>query len=278
MNPLRLLDERVLPRLARGLVRIADAVTGLGRGAGSGRRLLLGGASLAVVGAVATSLYLRSQPARVDETVGDVVRVGAVEGVRVAAYAGASKSELTNLLSSRTGDTYALVSFASNVEPAQLPGLLADTRTVRVYARVPLPDVQTEIVMLPVNTLAVDVPAGMKRTAAEKERIAAESVRSADGLRGGGERERTLRAFYQEDAEINRAEAASYRRLCACVYAAVVTATPVRLQQLAARRGVRVVDPAPEVRRLDRTVFLPLQPEQTTVVSPPVDSALPTPG
>jgi hypothetical protein len=37
------------------------------------------------------------------------------------------------------------------------------------------------------------------------------------------------------------------------------------------------VDPAPEVERLDRTVFLPLLPEQATVVAPPPDRALPSP-
>jgi hypothetical protein len=36
-----------------------------------------------------------------------------------------------------------------------------------------------------------------------------------------------------------------------------------------------VVDPAPEIRRLDRTVFLPLLPEQATVVAPPPDRSLP---
>jgi hypothetical protein len=50
----------------------------------------------------------------------------------------------------------------------------------------------------------------------------------------------------------------------------------VRLAELTGRAGIRVVDPAPEIRRLDRTVFLPLLPEQATVVAPPPDRSLPT--
>jgi hypothetical protein len=61
---------------------------------------------------------------------------------------------------------------------------------------------------------------------------------------------------------IDRVPAAGYRGLCACLYAAVVRATPAALDVVAARPEVRIVDPAPEVRRLDATVFLPPLPEQ----------------
>lgn len=275
MNPLRALDERVLPRLARGLVRIGGLVPGGGRGS-AGSRMLLGGAVLSVLAVAATAVYLTERPAPVDETIGDVVRVGAAEGDQVGAYVATSRSELASL-AGRSGDMHALVSFASYVEPGALAGLLGDIPTVRVYARVPLPNVQTEIVSFPVHTLTADVPAAMKRTAVRKERLADESDQAAAGLTGTAERERTLRTFYQQDAKANRAEAAAYRKLCGCVYAAVVRAAPRRLAELAKRTGVRVVDAAPEASRLDRTVFLPLQPEQLTVVSPPSDAALPSP-
>jgi hypothetical protein len=64
-------------------------------------------------------------------------------------------------------------------------------------------------------------------------------------------------------SRIERVPAAGYRELCACVYAAVVRAKPAALDVVAARPEVRIVDPAPEVRRLDATVFLPPLPEQT---------------
>jgi hypothetical protein len=76
---------------------------------------------------------------------------------------------------------------------------------------------------------------------------------------------------YASGAEVATAEAAAYRRHCSCVYAAVVHAAPAALRALADRPEVRVVDPAPEIRRLDRTVFLPPLPDQVTRAEPPAD-------
>jgi hypothetical protein len=275
VNVFRRLDDRVLPRLARGLGRIADAVSGVGRGPHGARPVLGGAAVLAVLAVFGTLLYAESRPAPVDETTADVVRVGAAEGDQVAAYQARARSELAALTARPDGEVPALVSFASYVEPAVLAGLLDGVTTVRAFARVPLPDVQTEIVGLSVHTVAVDVPAEMKRAALRKERAAAEAAEYAAALGGGSAREKELRTFYERDAAVRRAEAAAYQRLCPCVYAAVVRATPAALTTLAGRNGVRVVDPAPESTRLDRTVFLPLQPEQITVVTPPADGALP---
>jgi hypothetical protein len=275
VNGFRRLDERVLPRLARGLGRIADAARGVGRGPAGARPVLLGAAVLAVLAVFGTLLYAESRPAPVDETTADVVRVGAADGDQVAAYLARAKSELAALTARPDAEVTALVSLASYVEPAALTGLLDGVTTVRAFARVPLPDVQTEIVGLRVHTLAVDVPAEMKRTAQRKERAAAEAAEIAAGLRGDGAREKELRTYYERDAAVRSAEAAAYKRLCPCVYGAVVRATPAKLALLAGRNGVRVVDPAPESKRLDRTVFLPLRPEQLTVVAPPMDGALP---
>jgi len=277
MNPFRALDERVLPRLARGLIRIAGVVSGSGRGPAAGRRTLTAATVLALAAVAATATYLGNRPAPVDEGTGDVVRVGASEGDLVSAYVERSRSELAAITARHSGEIPALVSFSSYVEPDALDGLLADVTTARVYARVPLPDVQTEIVFFPVNTLKADVPAAMKRTAESKERAARDADHAADGLTGGGAQEKELRAFYRQDAQVSRAEAASYRRLCGCIYGAVVRASPARLTQLAKRDGIRVVDAAPESKRLDRTVFLPLQPEQIAMVTPPTDGSLPSP-
>jgi hypothetical protein len=277
MNPLRALDQRVLPRLGRGLARIGGGVAGFSRGSASRRGLLYGAAVLSVVAVVVAAVYEGTGPELADDTTGTVVRVGAAEGTQVQAYLDRSRAELGALRSGRTGETYALVVLPTYTGPAVLPGLLAGVQTVRVYARVPLPNVQTEIVSFPVTTLATDVPAGMAHTAQRKERSAQESDRFAAGLTGNDSQERELRAFYRQDAGVSRAEAAAYRRRCACVYGAVVRATPVRLRQLAARPGIRSVDPAPEVARLDRTVFLPLLPEQTAVVTPPPDAGIPAP-
>jgi hypothetical protein len=97
-------------------------------------------------------------------------------------------------------------------------------------------------------------------------------------LTGRGEQERQLRAVYDGGARVAEAEAEAYRRRCSCVYAAIVRATPAVLAELARRPGVRAVDAAPEVRRLDRAIFLPPLPEQAGVARPPADASLPASG
>jgi hypothetical protein len=294
-SPLRSLDDRVLPRLTRGLNRIlgraprgADtAPAGAGRPpadaaqppadpAATRRGRVLGSvAVLGVVAVVGTAVYVSGDTPAPDRTVGDVVRVGAVEGAQVAQYTDAARAELRGLVSAGTAEAYALVSLRGYATPAGVLPLLADVETVRVFVRLPLPQVQTPIVSFGVRTPAADIPAAMARIAAEREASATEDEKAAARLSGDDPQERALQKFYTDSVALDRAEASAYRSRCACVYAVVVKATPLRLQHLSTRAGVRVVDAAPEVWRLDRTVFLPLLPEQTTVVAPPPDRSLP---
>jgi hypothetical protein len=74
------------------------------------------------------------------------------------------------------------------------------------------------------------------------------------------------RQAYETAARTAGAEAAAYRSGCACVFAAVVRGAPAALQLVATRPGVRAVDPAPEVQRLDRAEFRPPLPEQDGTV------------
>jgi hypothetical protein len=269
----RTLDEVVLPRLARGLNRV------LRRGGThrDPRGRVLGLVAVLGVGAVlASAAYVAGDSTPVDRSVGDVVRVGAVEGDRVAVYTDRARAELESLVAAGTAESYALVSLRGYATATGVLPMLADVATVRAFVRLPLPEVQTPIESFGVRTPAADLPAAMARIAARRDAGAREDETAAAGLTGSDPRERQLRAFYADSARLERTEAAAYRDGCACVYAVVVRATPVRLAELARRAGVRVVDAAPEVRRLDRTVFLPLLPEQTTVVAPPPDRTLPS--
>ena len=139
-----------------------------------------------------------------------------------------------------------------------------------MVVRVPLPDRQTEVVRLPAQLLPQDVTAGMAGLADRKDREAADQrSRAADTA------DPTTRQGYETGAQVAAREAAGYRSACACVYAAVVRAAPAALRALAGRDGVRALDPAPEVTRLDRTVFLPPLPEQRDTARPPADTARP---
>ncbi|MDO3687070.1 hypothetical protein [Micromonospora sp. C28ISP2-4] len=200
-----------------------------------------------------------------DRTVGEVTRVGVTDGASIPAYLRAAGDELARL---DAPDGYALVSFGGYLTPARTAAALDGTRVSAVVARVPLPGRQTEIVRIPALSLPRDVVAGMAGVATRKDREAADYRSRAAATTADPE----LRRVYDSGAEIAAREAEAYRAGCACVYAAVVSAGPDTLRALADRPGVRVVDPAPEVTRLDRTVFTPPLPEQRDVVRPPADT------
>ncbi|MFG2068699.1 hypothetical protein ACGFKZ_17765 [Micromonospora tulbaghiae] len=200
-----------------------------------------------------------------DRTVGEVTRVGVTDGASIPAYLRAAGDELARL---DAPDGYALVSFGDYLTPARAAAALDGTRVSAVVARVPLPGRQTEIVRIAALRLPQDVVAGMAGVATRKDREAADYRSRAAATTADPE----LRRVYDSGAEVAAREAQAYRAGCACVYAAVVGAAPDALRALAGRPGVRVVDPAPEVTRLDRTVFTPPLPEQRDVVRPPADT------
>ncbi|HEX6969399.1 MAG TPA: hypothetical protein VF174_11410 [Micromonosporaceae bacterium] len=240
--------------------------------AGGSRRTLLWSA-LALVGALAAVAVLRDEaPPAPDPTLGAVVRVGVAEGESIPDYLRDSRAELAAL--SATGDTtgvetYALVSFVAYLSPDRLASVLAEVPVAEVVARVPLPGVQTEIVRIPAMRLPDDVVAGLMRVAERKEREARDYRERAVAAEDARHRR-----LFQDNAGVAAGEAAAYRSSCACVYAAVVRAAPPVLARLAEAPEVRTVDPAPAVRRLDRTVLLPPLPEQEDVVRPPRDERL----
>jgi len=206
-----------------------------------------------------------------DDDPSDVVRVGVVQGQTVGGYLSSSRKELAALTdpsAPTAGDTWALVSLDRYVPPGGLPGLLAGVAVAQVYTRVPLSGTDTPVVRIPVYRLPADVMTGMLDAALERDREQAEYLQLSKRTAGDGPNQARARQAYQSAAATAGAEAAAYRTGCSCVFAAVIHAAPDLLQGVAARPGVRVVDPAPEVRRLDRTEFRPPLPEQSGTVPP----------
>ncbi|MFR9777670.1 hypothetical protein ACL02O_16640 [Micromonospora sp. MS34] len=234
--------------------------------------IALGCALLVLIVAV---LQRRDEPVG-DRTVGEVTRVGVADGDAIPAYLRTAADQLARLDAASPG-SWALVSFARYLTPAQTATALGGTPVSAVVARVPLPGRQTEIVRLAAMRLPDDVVAGMAELADRKDREAADY--RARAAAPAASADPGLRRVYGTGASVSSREAAAYRAGCACVYAAVVRDAPDALRALATRPAVRGVDPAPEVRRLDRTVFTPPLPEQRDVARPPVDSGLaePTP-
>jgi hypothetical protein len=204
-----------------------------------------------------------------DDDPSDVVRVGVVQGQTVGGYLSSSRKELAALTDPSApvaGDTWALVSLDTYVPPGGVPGLLAGVAVAQVYSRVPLSGTDTPAVRIPVYRLPADVMTGMLDAALERDREQAEYLQLSRRTTGDGPNQARARQAYQSAAATAGAEAAAYRTGCSCVFAAVIHAPPDLLQGVASRPGIRVVDPAPEVRRLDRTEFRPPLPEQSGTV------------
>ncbi|SNT53267.1 hypothetical protein SAMN05421812_108237 [Asanoa hainanensis] len=275
---LRRIDDAVVPPLGRLLDRLRRP---------TGHTGLLTVVSLVSVTAVlATAVWVAERP-REEAPTGEVVRVGVPDGVSVPSYLAESRRELDELSAkaSGKGDPYALVMFSAYLAPDRLPTVLDGAPVSEVFTRVPLPGMQTQIARMPVHRVPDDVVAGMLLFAERKEREAHDYQDRAAEVTGTPDEGR-LRAEYETAARVAIAEATAYRTHCSCVYAAVLRAAPPDLKRLADRPGVRAVDPAPEVRTLDRAVFLPPLPEPNPAprptpvgptAAPPEPTALPAP-
>jgi hypothetical protein len=247
----------------------------------AGLRVSVAVAAVAVaalsLGAIWTARHDGGVPTPGDS--GDLVEVGVVEGQSIPGYLAASRRELAALTDPSAppaGDTWALASLDSYVPPGRLPALLGGAGVAQVYARVPLPGVQTQVVRIPVYRLPEDVSAGMAAAARQRDQEQAEYLQLSGKLTPDGPTSERARHAYDAAARSAAAEATAYRSGCACVFAAVLRAAPAVLQQIADRPGVRVVDPAPEVHSLDSTEFRAPLPEQSGTV-PDEPSQTPTP-
>jgi len=259
---LRRLDAAALPPVAR----LADR---LGRRTGH-TGTLTAVALVSVTAVMLTAVWVAERPREAAPT-GDVVRVGVPEGGSVADYLAESRRELDAF----AGDPpYALVMFSAYLAPDRLATVLDGADVAEVYARAPLPGMETQIARIPVHRVPQDVVSGMLLFAERKEREAHEYQERAADVTGTADEDR-LRPVYETAARVALAEATAYRTHCSCLYAAVLRAAAPELRSLAARPGVRAVDPAPEVRTLDRAVFLPPLPEPSPLPAGPPDQPSP---
>jgi hypothetical protein len=262
------LDERILPRLARGLRRVRELPR---------PRALVAITALLVLVVVVTVAWDTDAP--VGRGIGDIVRVGPQDGDSIPGYLQASRDELDRLVASSSspgGSVYALVTLAVYASPERVAGLFRShtgVSTLLAYARVPLPRRQTARVQLAADRLPSDLTATMTRVAGQKTDDASGYTRLAQS-----ESAPDRRRLYESLASLATAEARAYQQACACVFAVVVRAMPGALAALATHPDVRGVDPAPEVTQLDRAVFAAPLPEQTDRVQPPADEDAPQPG
>jgi len=223
-------------------------------------RVLTGFAIVAAAGLLAVTVRLSPPDRPVDEPPPvDAVQVGVVDGQSVPAYLTATRSELAAL----AGGTpvWALISLDSYLTPQRLQPLLGGSAVAQIYTRVPQAGTRSQVVRITVTEIPRDVVSGMLGAAQVRDQERADYEQLGRNAPAG-----RLRMAYEFAAQLAAAEAAAYRAQCACVFAAVVRASPGTLTSIAARPGVRAVDPAPEVNGLERAEFRPPWPEQRTTV------------
>lgn len=269
---LRQLDQRLLPHLLGTANRLAQGPAQPG--------VFLAAVLLSCLAVTVTAVWGIGAPQVSAPTADGVTRVGVAAGESIPGYLRDATDDLAALPTaspSPENGTFALVSLATYLTPYQAANVFDDVPVAAVIGRVPLPERQTEVVRIDVPGLPGDVITAMAELAARKEQEAGDYRARAAAISDGRPEQREQRGLYLSAAQMAEAEAKAYRGGCACVYAAVVRAEPIELRQVASQPDVRVVDPAPEVRRLDRTVFTPPLPEQDVVAHPLTGSDLTTP-
>src|SRR5262245_49902863 len=125
-------------------------------------------AGVLAAAAIATAVWQADRAAPADFSRGDVVRVGVGQGDSLPGYAESSRQELQALVAAGAGESYALVSFSEYLGPQQLAPIVGGVTLTTVYARVPLPGEQSEIMHIPATTVPVDVVHGMDQIADRK--------------------------------------------------------------------------------------------------------------
>lgn len=273
----RQVDRVVVPRLGR----IFAAFLGAGRW----RLRLFTVLGLTCCAAMLVTVVWASRgraPETGTESAGPMVHVGVGQGQTIPQYLMSSHEELKVLLgrpNPGSNETYALVSLRSYLAPDRLTPVLGGVAVAEVYARVPTVEAQTQtqIVRIPAERIPQDVVSGMLIVASRKDAEAGDFRTLAAQLRQVDAAEERLRQNYLGGASVAAHEASAYRSGCACVYAAVVRATPAALDEIAARPEVWAVDPAPEVVRIDQAVFLAPLPEQKGIPRPAQSASVRSP-
>jgi hypothetical protein len=196
-----------------------------------------------------------------------VATVGPPPGTSVSTYLSRAEFNLRHfgtIAASRP--TNAVVHLERYLTPNEAGNVLAGVRVERAYIRVPgkLPTIYRSVTIDTLGQLEAEMAAA-GRSATE----VAESYKALiNALRPNAAADRQVRRQYVLNRRASLFEARKLGRPagCACVFAVVVRGTFDQLAHLAARDGVRAVDPAPAVVPLSSLTVFPLQPQITTVV------------
>ena len=185
-----------------------------------------------------------------------VERLGPEPGEPVAGYLARAA---TSLPAGGTGPAWALVQLEDHLDAATAAALTQDVRLSRVVLRVPLPRVQTALLIRPVpgQRPAGEIAAAMRSAAGDRQAVAAPATAGRAG-------------------QVADAEARRLRAGCSCVVALLVRGDHAALERLATRSQVRAVHAARVGTPPQGLALAPLLPEQREAAGPvPDDGPVP---
>ncbi|WP_280312347.1 hypothetical protein [Nocardia abscessus] len=212
------------------------------------RRVLLGAAAVALV-ALVFALGALNPPYRAPVSTD---RLGPDRGEQVADYLARSGDSLN---ARDDEQRWALVSFTEPLVPERIPAHSGGLRIAQALYQVPIPRVQTPLVVVP-------VPEGVAAAVDSAPYAAWLLPRPAD----------------DRSARVVEVSAARLRGGCACVVGLVVRGTPAQLRNLAVQNGIRAVQALPADAVAGSFAVVPLLPDYRDVVRPgPDDGPVPEP-
>ena len=214
-------------------------------------------AVLAVLGAaLGVAVVVAGRPGEPLPVTG-VQRLGPEAGEPVADYL---RRAAASLPATESGSIWALVQMEDYLTPGHATELTQGVRLSRVVLRVPLPRVQTALIIrdLPGQRPAAELADALRFAAQDRAAVAGREV-------PGG-----------RSAAVAAAEATQLRDGCACVLAFLVSGDDEALQAVALRPGVRVVHAALPDTSIQDVAISPLLPEQVDTAGPvPDDGPVP---
>ncbi|QXQ15738.1 hypothetical protein KV203_07145 [Skermania piniformis] len=172
-------------------------------------------------------------------------RLGPEPNEPVADYLARSAESLDG-----TGPRWALVSLTTEIRPAEVAATTGAVRVSEVAYRVPIPRVQTRLLLVAVP----GEPPGVADSAA----VAADRLLTELPASG-------------RQRDVATVSAARLRAGCACVVAVLVRGEPTQLRAIAARPGVRAVQALPADAEFGWFAVDPLLPEQLDRAGPGSD-------
>ncbi len=287
---LRAIDDRLVPEAARRLQALLGWAGRTGGRTAAGARTavhalrtrpLVSGALLVLAVAAAVAAVQvgnrgggtgQSQTPAVPAVGYTYSTVGPTPGELVSRYLQQAHARLAQLARRPGASAAAIVDLSGYRTPAEAVALFAGVQVSQVSYRVRVPGLTTRPHVAAVSGTG-QVPQVIARSGQVEASTADSLLRYAQTLPATSTVLRQQRALLLQQAQVARAESVQLTGTCRCVFAVVVQAPATRLQALAGRPGVRVVDPAPAGSQPGDVGFLPLAPEVTTTVPSNGDGA-----